>query len=283
MKLNKKILLAITSIVLSLGLVSCAKTTIDPSTSDEQGLSSQSSNTTNSVVVETIADLNSGIRLGCQSGTIAEDWFSKNIKNSPVNVYKSNDALVNDLSNSNIDAIIVDEWYAKYIVENNSQLQITNIKFPIQEYGFAFKKGNDELRRLINESLDVFIQDGTIDSLTNNYMPTQGDVVLPDKISSSNDSTRTVRVGTSPDFYPFEYYVDDVLYGFDISLLEKIAEYYSWNIEFVDMDFNLLALSLDTGEVDMLASGITISDERNQIIDFSNDYFNIEQVVVTRK
>lgn len=277
----QKILTTCLISTLCLGFVGCAKTTttVDPTPSTQ----TSPSTVTNNVVINSFSDLNNNLNIGCQSGSVGEDWLLSNTNNSTISKYKVNQALVNDVVNGNIDAIIIDETYAQYLINNNTQVKINTIKFQTEELGFAFRKGDVTYRNSVNDVIKSYKKDGTIDELIDIYMPLSGDIVLPDKIAYNSDYTTTIKVGTSSDFAPFEYHHNDTLYGFDITLIEMIADANQWNVEFIDMNFNDLLTSLNNEEIDMIASGMSITDDRHNIVDFSETYYSSEQVIVTRK
>ena len=74
------------------------------------------------------------------------------------------------------------------------------------------------------------------------------------------------------EFAPFEYYEGDELKGFDIDLMNYIGERIGFDIEFVNMSFDKLITAVVNGEVDCAISVITITKERESVIDFSNPY-----------
>lgn len=261
--------------------VGCAKTTTTTSTTEPS--TQTTTNMQNTISINSFSDLNNNLKLGCQIGTTGEKWFLNNTNNSTISKYKTNESLTNDLISGKIDAIIVDEYYAENLVANNSQLKINTLKFPTEEYGLAFTKNNEDIRLAVNETIRMYQNDGTINSLKDAYMPTDGKIELPEKSTNTSNYSNTIKVGTCVDFAPFEYYVNDVLYGFDITLLEMVAEHNEWNIEFIDMNFNELIPALENGEIDIIASGMSITDDRHDVVDFSISYFETEQVIVTRK
>ena len=78
-----------------------------------------------------------------------------------------------------------------------------------------------------------------------------------------------IRVGTSADFKPFEYYDEnDKLIGFDIDLMNYVGERIGFDIEFVNMSFDKLIPAVISGEVDCAISAITVTEERDRIIDY---------------
>lgn len=282
-KINKILLTTIIACSLALNLTSCIAKTTSTNVSSGSGVGNENTGNVvkSSQIVKNLQDLDNNLKIGCQDGSISETWISKNVKNSNVMTYADNNKLVQNLVDGNLDAIFVDEYFGNYIAKNND-LSISDLKFSVDEYAFAFKKGNNDLRNFVNSALTSLINDGTINELKDAYMPEFGEVALPQKMSYNDEYSTTIIVGTCADFYPIEYYSNGSLYGFDITLIEKIAEINSWNVEFVNMDFNKLITSLELGQIDMIASGISKTLERSEKVDFSIPYFETEQVVVTK-
>ena len=82
-----------------------------------------------------------------------------------------------------------------------------------------------------------------------------------------------IKVGTSADFKPFEYYDENgELTGFDIDLMNYIGEKIGFDIEFVDMSFDKLIPAVVNEEVACAISAITVTEERDSIIDYSREY-----------
>jgi len=97
------------------------------------------------------------------------------------------------------------------------------------------------------------------------------------------DLRRIWRVGISADYYPFEDVDENGQFiGFDIDLISEIARRLNFKIEFVDMSFDSLISALSIGYIDVVCSGITETEERSQIVDFTMPYFSSYQVLLYR-
>ena len=94
----------------------------------------------------------------------------------------------------------------------------------------------------------------------------------------------TYILGTNAMFDPFEY-VDDngQVVGFDIDLVKAIAEDQGFNIEVQDMAFDALIGSVQTGAIDIIAAGMTIDEDRQKQVAFSNEYIEAGLVLAVSK
>ncbi len=93
----------------------------------------------------------------------------------------------------------------------------------------------------------------------------------------------TYIVGTSADFPPFEYVQNGKYVGFDIDLINEIAKIEGFKIQIRDMSFDSLIPALRAGVIDIAIAGMTITDEREKIVDFSEPYWHADQDVIVKK
>jgi polar amino acid transport system substrate-binding protein len=89
-----------------------------------------------------------------------------------------------------------------------------------------------------------------------------------------------LTVGSCLDYPPFETVKDGVEVGFDIELTEEIASRLGLEVEWVRADFDTIFTAVAGGQFDMVAAASTITEEREQTVDFSDPYFNSRQALV---
>ena len=96
-----------------------------------------------------------------------------------------------------------------------------------------------------------------------------------------------IVVATESEFAPFEFktLVDgkDTLVGADIELAKAIGEKLGVEVEFSVMSFDNVLASLQNGKADLAIAGISVTDERKQVFDFSDAYYTSENVVIVKK
>lgn len=94
---------------------------------------------------------------------------------------------------------------------------------------------------------------------------------------------RTVVVGTDAAYPPFES-VDaatDQIVGFDVDLMNEIGRLANFQPEFKNAAFDTIFVALDQKEFDAVMSAATITEERKQVVNFSEPYIEVGQLVVT--
>lgn len=106
--------------------------------------------------------------------------------------------------------------------------------------------------------------------------------------NTQNSSTekKTLIVGTSADYPPFEY-IDtansDEIIGFDIELIKIIGEKLGYEVKVENMDFNSLITALQAKKFDVVIAGMTPTPEREEVVDFSVPYYETEQYFIFKK
>jgi len=96
-------------------------------------------------------------------------------------------------------------------------------------------------------------------------------------------ASTTYKIGTNAEYPPFEN-VDEAgeIVGFDVDLMTAIAEAAGFEFEWVNTRWDGIFVALQSGEFDAVISAATITEERAEIVDFSDPYFNAGQMIAVR-
>lgn len=90
-----------------------------------------------------------------------------------------------------------------------------------------------------------------------------------------------ISVGTNAEFPPFEYMNNDgEPDGFDMAIIKAIGEAEGFEVKIVNMEFKSLIASLSTGSLDAVIAGMTVTEERQQSVDFSDSYYTATQCII---
>lgn len=111
--------------------------------------------------------------------------------------------------------------------------------------------------------------------------------------ASADDSLAKIKakgklvVGINAEFAPYEFHamVDgkDTVAGFDVDLAREIAKDLGVELEIKELSFDALLTTLQSGQVDVIISGLSATEERRKTVDFSNPYYHSPEVVLTTK
>jgi arginine/lysine/histidine transporter system substrate-binding protein len=86
-------------------------------------------------------------------------------------------------------------------------------------------------------------------------------------------------VGTHPNFPPFEYLQNGKIIGFEIDLIEKIAQKLNKKIVFKDTSFDTLLLEAQLGKIHMIVSGMTPTAKRAEQVLFTKPYLTDDPLI----
>lgn len=105
-------------------------------------------------------------------------------------------------------------------------------------------------------------------------------------LAGCGKSNDVLVVGTNAAFPPFEYVggqSGDEIKGFDIELAKEIAKDAGKTLKIENMKFDSLIVALNSGKIDFIASGMTITPERQASVNFSDPYYEATQVILVNK
>ena len=93
-----------------------------------------------------------------------------------------------------------------------------------------------------------------------------------------------LTMSTNAAFPPYEMTTDaGELEGIDVEIAGAIADKLGLELQIDDMDFDAALLAAQQGKSDMVMAGVTVNDERKQVMDFSNTYASGVQVVIVKE
>lgn len=92
-----------------------------------------------------------------------------------------------------------------------------------------------------------------------------------------------LTVGSDIPYKPFEFGDPPDYDGFDVDVVNAIGEKLGLEVRFVRTPFDTIFRDLAQGRFDMVASAVTITEERQQTVDFSAPYFNGDQSLMIKE
>ncbi len=116
--------------------------------------------------------------------------------------------------------------------------------------------------------------------------PSAGASAASEKIDMTNVKTVTdgkLIMSTNAKFPPYEMVADNGSFeGIDVEIAQKIADKLGLELVVDDMGFDAALQAAQQGKSDMVMAGVTVSDERKAVMDFSDSYANGVQVVIVK-
>ena len=91
-----------------------------------------------------------------------------------------------------------------------------------------------------------------------------------------------LTMATNATFPPYEMTTDaGTIEGIDVDTAQAIAEKLGLELQIDDMDFDAALLSVQQGKADIVMAGVTVTDERKAVMDFSDSYATgIQSIIV---
>ncbi len=107
--------------------------------------------------------------------------------------------------------------------------------------------------------------------------------------AGNGSGLKTVAAGklimsTNAAFPPYEMTTDDGGFeGIDVEIADAIAKKLGLTLEIQDMDFDSALLAVQQGKSDIVMAGVSVTDSRKLVMDFSNSYATGVQVVIVKE
>lgn len=92
-----------------------------------------------------------------------------------------------------------------------------------------------------------------------------------------------LRVGIAPNYPPIAFEENGKLMGIEVDLANKLGEELPTKVSFVTLDWDELWPSLRDGKIDVVMSGVSITDRRSQLVRFTDPYLRVGQMALVRK
>lgn len=107
--------------------------------------------------------------------------------------------------------------------------------------------------------------------------------------NTADTALKTIEDGklimsTNAAFPPYEMTTDDGGFeGIDVEIATAIAKKLGLELEILDMDFDAALLAVNEGKSDIVMAGVTVNEDRQVVMDFTDSYATGEQVVIVKE
>ena len=175
----------------------------------------------------------------------------------------------------------------------DSKLVIINEELGAEEYGIAFRNGDDETCKYIDAAVQELVKNGKYAELANKYSDIvdnllflNGDskATFDETVDVTKAEKRTFTMGIDPEYNPFSYMGDDGEYtGFDVDVCKAACEILGWDFEVFGVNWDQKLVQLDAKECDCIWSGMTILDSMKEAgyVISAPYYYNTQVLVVS--
>ena len=230
-----------------------------------------------------------GKTVGVKNGTAAQTFLEEN-KNKygfSIKTFDTGDLMYNSLATGSVNAVMDDEAVIQYAIQQGQDLSLDIPGEPIGSFGFSVKKGSkyEYLVDDFNKALAEMKEDGTYETIMNKWFGSSDSSESTD-YSSRLNLTGSVTAKAIPvkssytivsdsSFAPFEYQDESGKYvGIDMELIKAIAEQQGFTITIQNPGFDAALNAVQAGQADAVIAGMSITDARKKIFDFSDAYYS---------
>ncbi|HFU3980084.1 TPA: ABC transporter substrate-binding protein/permease [Streptococcus suis] len=244
--------------------------------------------TTKANKISSYEDLKGKI-VGVKNGTTAQTFLEEN-KNKygfSIKTFDTGDLMYNSLATGSVNAVMDDEAVIQYAIQQGQDLSLDIPGEPIGSFGFSVKKGSkyEYLVDDFNKALAEMKEDGTYETIMNKWFGSSDSSESTD-YSSRLNLTGSVTAKATPvkssytivadsSFAPFEYQDESGKYvGIDMELIKAIAEQQGFTITIQNPGFDAALNAVQAGQADAVIAGMSITDARKEIFDFSDAYYS---------
>ena len=147
--------------------------------------------------------------------------------------------------------------------------------------GACYRLDNTELQQDFNRFLADIKSDGTYQQILDRWSNADDPSAMA--IPQQRGTGRTLRVATYPAMPPFNFINSGKPSGLEPELLTEWANRRNWQLEYLIMDFAAQIPAVQTGKADMAMGAISITEERQKQVLFSDGYIDSHIVLMTRK
>ncbi len=161
-----------------------------------------------------------------------------------------------------------------------------------EEYGIGFRKNDVALGLEVQKQLDAMVQDGTAAEISKKWFGE--DILLKDAqyleestAAADDNSLQAVKdkgtfiLGLDDSFPPMGFRDEnDQVVGFDIDLATEVCKRMGVELVIQPIDWDSKELELETGRIDCIWNGLSITDERLDAMYFAKPYIANKQIII---
>ena len=173
-----------------------------------------------------------------------------------------------------VDAVVMDDVAGQgYVGVNADVLRLLPEALTSEELAFIYPLDSD-LIEPFNAALASMKADGALMAINRKWLgPEEETAMLPDL------GGRLVTVAVENAYIPFNFIDDDTGEpdGWDYDALAEICVRLNCVPEYIEQSWEGMIVAVSNGEYDLAAGGITVTDERKEIVAFSDGYIDVAQ------
>lgn len=203
--------------------------------------------------------------------------------------------ILTELDTKSSDVGIMDSIMAGYYINQQYKGKLTIVKDVVvaeEEYGIAARSDGAYTAKMISKTIIDLAKDGTVDAIADKYglkdslaIDTTKNIDLSDETGKA-DYDKIIASGELvigyTIFAPIAYEEGNELVGFDIDLAKAVCAKLGIEAKFQIINWNSKVFELNSGAIDVIWNGMTITDEIKEATSVTIAYLKNKQVAVVR-
>lgn len=229
-----------------------------------------------------LSDL-SGKKIGVVTGSIQAIKLPQIVPNANYLEFNTYADLIAAFNGKKVDAFSTDESIYKAMLWEDQNVTRIDEALDLSDYGMIFTKGADlDLQNKVNDYIAKIKSDGTHKTLEEKWF---GDSEPAEFASYEDldDTNGTLKIGVSSASKPFVYIKNGKYTGYEVELMIGFCREYGYGLAFEDTAFAAIMAGVSSGKYNIGMSGITITDERKESVDFSDVNHTEDLVLVVHE
>ena len=163
---------------------------------------------------------------------------------------------------------------------SSNKIKLVDYALTEEEYAYGVDKNNPELLQQLNAFIAQINEDGTMETIMNNYF---GDGTPVGVALGTEDASKDqLIISSNLEFAPFEYMEGDMAYGVDMEVMKAFADSLGKELVIKNMEFDAVLTYIDAGYGDIAASGLTKNEAREAYVTFSDSYYSACQYIIVK-
>lgn len=223
-----------------------------------------------------------GKKIGVLTSTSAMFQVEKELPDAEIYQYSDAFSAYNAVANGMLDAYVYDRKQLELALENGVKGVVIldeNLGEDAEvAIGLPKEPAVPDLKKRINEFLAEIKSSGVNDDALKRWTVDRN-YEMPDIPKAENPSF-TLRVGTTGIVEPYSFYKDNELTGYDIEMSKRLAAYLNADVEFKIYDYTSIVMALQSGDIDCVLANLHKTNERAEVIDFSDPMFVLQDAVL---
>ena len=185
------------------------------------------------------------------------------------------------LESGRVDVIGEENLSVTFNKEIAAKVDSVSAGLPPRPIGACFHLGNTQLKQDFDSFLADIRRDGTYQRIYDRWRNADDPSTIA--VPEQRGTGQKIHVAICPAMPPFCFISSGEPSGLEIDMLTEWANRRNWQLEYLEMEFAAELPAVQTGKVDMAMGSISITEERQKQVLFSDGYIESHIMLLTRK